>query len=64
LVSVFCHGNLASGVTLHGLLYPLTNATLVCDTPLGVSNQFLSNTEPATIAVENGTVVVMAYVRP
>ncbi|MEG2718701.1 MAG: thiamine diphosphokinase [Clostridia bacterium] len=64
LVSVFCHGSPASGVTLRGLLYPLTNATLVCDTPLGVSNQFLSSAEPAAIAVENGTVVVMAYVRP
>ena len=38
IVSVFCHGDRAEGVTLQGLKYPLNGATLTCDSPLGVSN--------------------------
>lgn len=30
----------AEGVFLKGLKYPLANATLTYDTPLGVSNEF------------------------
>ena len=59
LVSVFCHGDAAEGVTLKGLQYPLKNATLTCDVPLGVSNHFTR--ERAEISVANGTLFVMAY---
>jgi len=37
-VSVFAHGGEARGVTICGLKYPLENAILRDDTPLGVSN--------------------------
>jgi len=37
-VSVFAWGGRAGGVTIHGLKYPLENAILQDDTPLGVSN--------------------------
>lgn len=59
LVSVFCHGERAAGVTLAGLQYPLINATLTCDNPLGVSNHFAQR--EARVSVEKGTLVVMVY---
>ena len=55
-VSVFCHGARARGVTLRGLKYPLTDAALTCDRPLGVSNAYR---EPeATVSVAEGTLLV------
>ncbi|MDD3336615.1 MAG: thiamine diphosphokinase [Eubacteriales bacterium] len=62
LVSVFCHGNSASGVNLEGLQYPLHNATLTCDYPLGVSNHYAD--ERAAVSVEKGTLLVMVYLTP
>ena len=41
LVSVFCHGDRAEGVTLTGLAYSLSDAALAGDFPLGVSNRRL-----------------------
>lgn len=61
LVSVFCHGERARGVTLRGLSYPLTDATLTCDVPLGVSNEAESDQIPARITVAQGTVYIVAY---
>ena len=55
-VSVFCMGNGAEGVTLSGLKYPLKDATLTSDHPLGVSNEFTG--APATITVRDGTLIV------
>ena len=57
LISIFCAGDRAIGVKLTGLKYPLDNATLTCDFPLGVSNEFIG--EPATISVRDGTLLVM-----
>ena len=56
IVSVFCHGNQAEGVTLTGLKYPLTNATLTCDEPIGVSNESTGADESVT--VHSGTLLV------
>ncbi len=56
IVSVFCHGDRAEGVTLQGLKYPLNGATLTCDSPLGVSNE--TTGEPPVITVTNGTLLV------
>jgi len=61
-VSVFAYGGPARGVTVHGLKYPLKNATLQDDTPLGVSN-VLDGNAPAnggvgTITLEHGTLLV------
>lgn len=56
VVSVFCHGNHAEGVTLRGLKYPLTDALLSCDRPLGVSNE--AQSREARITVQAGTLLV------
>lgn len=56
-VSVFAHGGTAYGVMEEGLMFPLTDATLTCDFPLGVSNAFTRS--PARIAVREGQLVVI-----
>lgn len=57
MVSVFCQGDAAYGVTLEGLKYPLNGANLTCDFPLGVSNEFTG--APVRVAVEKGTLLVV-----
>lgn len=56
-VSVFALGGDARGVALRGLKYPLENATLTPDFPLGVSNEFKG--EPACISVGSGALAVI-----
>lgn len=58
LVSVFCHGSIARGVTLTGFSYPLVDGELTCDWPLGVSNAY--EAERPTVAVKEGTLLVVA----
>lgn len=62
VVSVFCHGERAEGVTLAGLKYPLHLATLTCDHPLGVSNEFAQ--QAASVTVEKGTLLVLVALSP
>ena len=62
IVSVFCHGSCAEGVTLKGLRYPLHRALLSCDRPLGVSNEYMS--EVASVTVEKGTLLVYVALAP
>lgn len=57
LVSVFCHGDRAEGVTLTGLSYSLDGADLTGDFPLGVSNRRLEG-QPATVSVRRGTLLI------
>ncbi len=57
LLSVFCMGPDARGVTLEGVRYPLENGTLTAGFPLGVSNHFQG--VPAGIAVENGLLLLV-----
>ena len=57
LVSVFCHGDRAEGVTLTGLSSPLDGADLTGDFPLGVSNRRLEG-QPATVSVRRGTLLI------
>lgn len=57
LVSVFCHGQAARGVTLQGLSYPLQDAVLTCDYPLGVSNAY--EAERPMLSVTDGTLLVL-----
>ena len=57
VVSVFAYDKIARGVYERGLQYPLTNATLTDDFPLGVSNAFTS--APAEISVERGRLLVL-----
>jgi len=56
-ISVFANGDQALGVTLTGLKYPLTDAMLTSDCPLGVSNEFIG--VPAAVSVKHGTLIVM-----
>lgn len=62
LVSVFCHGERAEGVTLRGLKYPLDNDTLTCDRPLGVSNEHLDGI--ASLSVQKGTLLIVQWREP
>lgn len=51
-VSLFPLGEEAEGVTLQGMKYPLQNATLRNNFPVGVSNEFAE--EQGTISVKKG----------
>ena len=57
ILSVFCLGPDAKGVTLEGLYYPLKDGTLTSGFPLGVSNHFTET--PASITVTDGSLLVM-----
>ena len=56
IVSVFCLGQTAQGVTIEGLQYGLTNGTLSAGFPLGVSNHFAGR--EATITVADGSLLI------
>ena len=57
ILSVFCMGADARGVTLTGLKYPLENGTLTSGFPLGVSNHFTG--QRAAVSVKDGCLLVM-----
>lgn len=57
IVSVFCLGEKARGVTIRGLKYGLENGQLDSGFPLGVSNHFVG--KESSVAVEEGTLIVM-----
>lgn len=56
LLSVFCLGTDARGVTLQGVQYPLDHAVLSAGFPLGVSNHILAS--EALVTVEHGELLV------
>lgn len=56
-LSVFAMDASAKGVYLRDVSYPLEDAELTNSFPIGVSNEFIG--KPATIGVENGTLLVM-----
>ena len=57
ILSVFCLGADARGVTLRGLKYPLDNATLSPGFPLGVSNRFTG--QKAGVCVSEGSLLLI-----
>lgn len=57
ILSVFCMGSDAQGVTLTGLQYGLEKGSLSAGFPLGVSNHFVG--QPATVEVTDGSVLVL-----
>lgn len=57
IISLFCLGPDAEGVTLRNLKYPLENHTLTSGFPLGVSNHFVKET--AEITVKNGSLLAI-----
>jgi len=56
-VSIFCAGDRAEGVTLKGLKYPLTDAILTSDNPIGISNETAG--QPASISVKKGALIII-----
>lgn len=57
ILSVFCMGSDARGVTLRGLKYELENGTLTSTCPLGVSNHFVGT--QAEISVRDGMLLLL-----
>ena len=57
IISVFCMGADAKGVTIKGLKYPLENGSLTAGFPLGVSNHFVG--EAASISVTDGSLLIL-----
>lgn len=57
ILSIFCMGPDARGVTLKNLKYPLERGTLTAGFPLGVSNHFTG--KAAEITVEQGSLLVL-----
>ena len=57
IVSVFCMGKDAEGVTLKGLQYLLENATVSAGFPIGVSTHFIG--QEAEISVQDGSLLVI-----
>ena len=56
-LSVFCLDGEAHGVTIQGMKYELTDATLTSDFPLGCSNSFLGTA--SSITVNNGSLILV-----
>ena len=57
ILSVFCMGADAEGVTIEGLQYPLRNGGLSAGFPLGVSNHFIGSA--AKISVKRGSLLLI-----
>jgi len=57
IVSIFCMGKDAEGVSLTGLKYPLNNGRLSAGFPLGVSNHFTGTS--ATVQVSKGSLLIL-----
>ncbi len=57
ILSLFCLGPAAEGVTLEGLHYPLTDGTLTSGFPLGVSNHFTG--AAAAVTVRKGSLLAL-----
>ena len=57
-VSVFAYGGEAYGVKLSSLYYPLENAVLTPDFPLGVSNATVNAKSPASVSVKHGSLLI------
>lgn len=56
-ISVFSMGEQARGVDLRGLKYPLSDATVTDDFPIGVSNEFTA--VPSSVSVGSGFLLVI-----
>lgn len=59
ILSVFCMGQDAAGVTLQGLKYPMENGCLRAGFPLGVSNHFTGR--ESAVCVKDGCLLVLFH---
>lgn len=56
IMSVFCLGADAEGVSITGAQYPLSDVALTAAFPLGVSNHFIG--KPITVSVRSGSLLI------
>ena len=56
ILSVFCLGADAEGVTIRGGQYEVEEVVLTADFPLGVSNHFVG--APVTVSVRHGSLLI------
>lgn len=56
-LSVFSYTETCTGVTLRGVEYPLTDAVLTQNFPIGVSNEFTADF--AEISVQSGVLLIV-----
>ena len=56
-LSLFVMGEMAEGVSISGMKYPLQKQKLTNDFPIGIDNEFIGET--AEIAVEHGTLLAI-----
>lgn len=59
IVSLLPLGDQIEHVSMTGFYYPLSDATLTKDFPLGISNQFSSTDETAVIQIGCGTAIIV-----
>ena len=57
-MSLFSMGEKAEKVTIRGMKYPLAEATVTNDFPIGISNEFIQS-EEAQVRVEDGELLIM-----
>ncbi|MCR4901841.1 MAG: thiamine diphosphokinase [Butyrivibrio sp.] len=57
MLSVFCLGEKAKGVSIKGTLFEMDNGVIDNDFPIGVSNEFIID-EKASVTVEEGTLLI------
>ncbi|MBQ9938402.1 MAG: thiamine diphosphokinase [Oscillospiraceae bacterium] len=57
MISVFCSGETAKGVTISGLKYEVEDAELGSDFPLGASNEFCG--KAAAVSVKSGRLLII-----
>ena len=57
ILSVFCLGKEASGISICGAQYPLENGSLTADFPLGVSNHFVG--QEVSVSVSDGKLLLI-----
>ena len=56
-MSLFALTKEVKGVNIRGMKYPLENAVITNDFPIGISNEFLG--EEAEVSIEDGELVCM-----
>lgn len=61
-LSLFCIGERAEGVTLEGLKYPLKDAVVTNDYPIGISNEFTGR--EARVTVKKGSLLALVRGEP
>jgi len=62
MISIFAYSPIAKGITIKGLKYTLTEESLSCDFPKGLSNEFIGT--DSVISVKDGTLIIISHHLP